>query len=41
MQPTPADDDFHRPTTDDPWWNETAWFTMMELGRRGPPFAAV
>ena len=29
MQPTPADDDFHRPTTDDPWWNETAWFTMM------------
>ncbi len=22
-------DAFHRPTTDDPWWQETAWFTLM------------
>jgi hypothetical protein len=28
-QVTPADDDFHRPPTDDPWWNETAWFSFM------------
>ena len=26
---TPDDDQFHRPTTDDPWWNETCWFTLM------------
>ena len=22
-------DAFHRPTSDDPWWQETAWFTLM------------
>jgi hypothetical protein len=32
-----ADDDFHRPTTDDPTWIETAWFPfwLPELGASG------
>jgi len=25
----PDHDAFHPPTTDDPWWQETAWFTFM------------
>ncbi len=32
-----SDDDFHRPTTDDPTWIETAWFPfwLPELGASG------
>lgn len=25
----PEDDMFHEPTTDDPWWTETVWFSWM------------
>ncbi|MCU0310755.1 MAG: hypothetical protein MUE36_07425 [Acidimicrobiales bacterium] len=27
-EPTAADDDFHPPTDDDPFWTETCWFTF-------------
>ena len=27
--PPSEHDAFHRPTSDDPWWQETAWFTLM------------
>jgi hypothetical protein len=29
-----ADDEFHRPTSDDPWWTETCWFTFTVPERR-------
>ena len=29
-----ADDEFHRPTSDDPYWAETAWFTFSVPERR-------
>ena len=25
----PADDQFHPPETEDPWWTETVWFSWM------------
>jgi hypothetical protein len=28
VRPTPADDDLHPPTSDDPFWTETAWFAF-------------
>ena len=31
---TPDDDDFHRPTTDDPMWSETTWFSFCVPERR-------
>jgi hypothetical protein len=31
---TPDDDNFHTPTSDDPWWQETAWFTLIVPERR-------
>ena len=31
---TAADDDFHPPTTDDPFWTETCWFTFTVPERR-------
>jgi hypothetical protein len=31
---TPADDDLHPPTTDDPYWTETAWFAFAVPERR-------
>jgi hypothetical protein len=30
----PGDDDLHEPTTDDPWWTETCWFTFTVPERR-------
>lgn len=31
---TAADDDFHPPTSDDPFWTETCWFTFTVPERR-------
>jgi len=31
---THPDDEFHPPTTDDPFWTETCWFTFAVPGRR-------
>src|SRR5205807_512526 len=28
------DDEFHSPTSDDPWWTETCWFTFAAPERR-------
>ena len=33
-EPTEADDDFHPPTDDDPFWTETCWFTFTVPERR-------
>ncbi len=29
LQLTADDDNFHTPTSDDPWWQESAWFTVI------------
>ena len=34
LQLTAADDNFHTPTSDDPWWQETAWFTVIVPERK-------
>jgi hypothetical protein len=34
VQATPEDDGFHAPTSPDPYWNETAWFTWMVPERK-------
>ena len=31
---THPDDEFHPPSTDDPFWTETCWFTFAVPGRR-------
>ena len=33
-QVTPADDEFHPPTNDDPFWTETCWFTFTVPERK-------
>lgn len=34
LQLTGDDDNFHRPTNDDPWWQETSWFTVIVPERK-------
>ena len=34
MIATPADDEFHEPTSDDPFWTETCWWTFTVPERR-------
>jgi hypothetical protein len=29
LELSPEHDQFHAPTSDDPWWQETTWFTLM------------
>ena len=33
-QVTAADDEFHLPTNDDPFWTETCWFTFTVPERK-------
>lgn len=33
-EPTAADDEFHEPTSDDPFWTETCWFTFTVPERK-------
>jgi hypothetical protein len=33
-EPSPADDEFHPPTSDDPFWTETCWYTFTVPERR-------